>query len=575
MTTDDELEEVFRRMEVPDARWQRIYVLGAFVRRLHHFSQQARVTLLSQQTRALNLAYALHKRGIIQDGDRVCVIGGGVAGVTAAAALRHLGCQVTLLESKGTLLPLIQNTTRRWLHPHLYEWPDEGSDRPDAGLPLLNWRAAMANHVFRQIDEGFARCIAGGTIKVHLHAADIREPRPVDDEWEVAWNHGIDRFKALVLTVGFGVERPWEGVRHRSYWDNDDLDREDTRQDVHHTHHFISGCGDGGLTDFVRVRLRDFDHERTFQEFLQVAPADQLREQLRAAEGRAGGDPSRLAVEYHRLEVPSVDAWIERRRRASTSATLHGDGPHAYNTKASSLNRFLVSRILKVDAGVGSVYRPGELLRPITRSGNRFVVAMKDSGGQRLEAEFDEVTIRHGVQPALQRLSTAIFDACKNLPAAEEPDPTRKPMWLTRDPDIFGPIPPTAGWLPALGAPTTGAASSFAMSALSQARVPSFAPSATGAAVTTPAVGSATPPGKPTKASIRDVLEAAFPDESDLLSFLQDHFFEIWRKFGAGMTRTAKLNVVLTYPIEREILHALRTRHASKLAPLESLIEYE
>src|SRR4051794_5604988 len=82
------------------------HVLGAF---------ETRVTVYSQQVRALNLIYALFAEARIATGDAIAVIGGGVAGLTASAAAAQRGCRVTLFEQQAELLHLFAECDKRWL----------------------------------------------------------------------------------------------------------------------------------------------------------------------------------------------------------------------------------------------------------------------------------------------------------------------------------------------------------------------------------------------------------------------------------------------------------------------------
>jgi hypothetical protein len=107
------------------------------------------VTLLSQQIRALNLVDALLERNLIRDTGSVAIIGGGAAGLTVAAAFAAAAPnlkKIDVYERKDDVLHL-QKRSERYLHPHLYDWPATGSDSPDAGLPLLTWRAGPAGEV--------------------------------------------------------------------------------------------------------------------------------------------------------------------------------------------------------------------------------------------------------------------------------------------------------------------------------------------------------------------------------------------------------------------------------------------
>ena len=120
------------------------------------------VTVWSQQVRALNLAFALVKSGKIDClSDRtprkqVAIIGGGFAGLTLAAGLikKGVNAELTIFEQCDTLMPLQQGSDSRWLHPHIYDWPREGSEAGVAMLPVLNWTAARASDVVVQDANG-------------------------------------------------------------------------------------------------------------------------------------------------------------------------------------------------------------------------------------------------------------------------------------------------------------------------------------------------------------------------------------------------------------------------------------
>ena len=62
------------------------YVLGSFARS---------VTVYSQQVRAIGLIDAMLGLGKLRHDSKVAVIGGGIAGTTAAAALVKVGVAVT------------------------------------------------------------------------------------------------------------------------------------------------------------------------------------------------------------------------------------------------------------------------------------------------------------------------------------------------------------------------------------------------------------------------------------------------------------------------------------------------
>lgn len=97
----------------------RVFVLGCHAQR---------VTVVSQQFRAFNLIWALHEKGRLKPGDRVGVVGGGIGGLTIAAAAMLKGCKVVVAEECQQLMHVQRRNTTRLLHPNIYEWPCEGAD---------------------------------------------------------------------------------------------------------------------------------------------------------------------------------------------------------------------------------------------------------------------------------------------------------------------------------------------------------------------------------------------------------------------------------------------------------------
>ncbi|WP_158641951.1 FAD-dependent oxidoreductase [Corallococcus sp. AB018] len=423
--------DIIRNMEVP--KEPGLYVLGCFERR---------VTLLSQQVRALNLVYALCEQSLLQPKGRVCVIGGGAAGMTVAAAAARRGGSVVLLEKKSELLPLFRGNHSRFLHPYIYDWPEEHHGRPEgvkpeeAGLPLLSWASHQAGQVARELKRAWDALPERANIKVIPNTRSIQIGMRQGRWRSVSWNAPGPRtedFDVVVLAVGFGQEREEKGIDWQSYWRDDHLHQEvlDGRR-----RHLISGCGDGGLVDLLRVRLSDFQHETIVDELLSSPSLEKVKqrlveieqEALNAREREGEASSSRLLTQrYLDLDVPDdfKDAF-QKRLRWDTEAVLNGREGWALTLHASILNRFLVSRLLINDVE----YRPGEFAH--TRKEDGSYEVRFNSG---IPEHFHRIICRWGALSAADLGFPEFKEKFDSLRSRNELDQTRWRLWTG---DYFG-----------------------------------------------------------------------------------------------------------------------------------------
>ena len=124
-TVDPIASDVLRWMEVP--RHPNVFALGPFARQ---------VTFASQQVRAFNLIWALFRQNRLAPGQRVAVVGAGLAGMTAAAAALAKECAVDLFEQASQPCPLQRGNDIRFIHPNILRWPDEGSEMARTAFPF-------------------------------------------------------------------------------------------------------------------------------------------------------------------------------------------------------------------------------------------------------------------------------------------------------------------------------------------------------------------------------------------------------------------------------------------------------
>ena len=231
--------EILRWMEVPGQ--PNVFALGDFARQ---------VTFASQQTRALNLIWALFQTNRLSSGHRVAVVGAGLGGITAAVATLARGCSVDLYEQASQPCPLQRGNDIRFIHPNILRWPEEGSEKGETDFPFLNWTASSVRGVIKQIDLQWNRQIKNNpllqlyfnySVNRIFASAGISGPqrpwlsanRVVDgslpgDEKEDASAPGFveHSYDCVILAIGFGEERSVAGVPFLSYWENDSLHQE-------------------------------------------------------------------------------------------------------------------------------------------------------------------------------------------------------------------------------------------------------------------------------------------------------------------------------------------------------------
>jgi len=366
------------------------FVLGTF---------ENRVTLYRQQVRAINLVYAIHNHR--RNGSRefdVAVIGGGVAGLTAAAAAAALDMRVHLFEKKPTLLSLQQGCDIRWLHPHIYDWPIDGTELPYAGLPLLDWEESTAGDVARQLVDKFHARFSD-RIEVWVNAKNLKISGRT-----IAWQNATrmnssdknddKKFDAIVFAVGFGIENHVgdDTKNVTSYWRNDSLNQISPGFSGEKSTVFVSGIGDGGLIDLLRACLDGFHHGRLLREFL--PPEDKrLYKAIRklVSAWKANKETPRwLYDEYAKLHKKGLFGKlrdrIEKRLRQDNHVVLNGQADSFALSlsleKASTLNTLLAFQLHKLNA---FDYESGRC-RVMKKS-------LKLNGKSR---EYDDRSIRHG-----------------------------------------------------------------------------------------------------------------------------------------------------------------------------------
>lgn len=345
-----------------------VYLLG---------SMEKGVTVYSQQVRAINLTLAMADDLGTNCDRSIAIVGGGIGGMTAAVcALSVLPkCKVMLFERATDLCPLQQGSDSRWLHPHIYEWPDIGSRAPDTQLPYLNWREGrasdVADHLLREFERVCDPSDVGNRLSVILGVKHIRVAAAsrsitwIGNRGERAGRYfrssraegAKDTFESVVVAAGFGLERSPEKFVTPSYWRNDQLGQPMLTEGVRVF--IVSGIGDGALIDLFRLTIERFRQDRIVDDLF----GDQLKmveERLRQVKARAlGGEDLRAIFDEELAELigPAVNRLRDRLRK-DTSVILHLSGSDESNTsieplfkgKSSFLNKLLAFLLYRCGA---------------------------------------------------------------------------------------------------------------------------------------------------------------------------------------------------------------------------------
>jgi hypothetical protein len=337
--------EVIAASHVPGTR--SVFFLGCF---------DKRVTVFSQQVRALNLVAAILEQDMVRSDGRVAIVGAGAAGITAAVAFARgaPGLRaIDVYEADREVLHL-QQTSGRYLHPHNYDWPAGTAVNQVAGLPILNWTAGAARdvqaHLVRQFDEAKQT----STIKLITEAfvEGVTPYRYSQARVDVRGSSGksLD-YDVVILAIGFGLERS-AGTDTPSYWSSTGLEEAIIAPgpvDI-----FVSGNGDGGLIDFMTAAFNGLTHPEICRFLMAQNFGDALAE-VEVVEQAAwvGGDAVDILAAYRdqvmNLVPPPVFANIRERLRDNVHVTLHTNEPHLFKRTSAILNRLGCALVLETD----------------------------------------------------------------------------------------------------------------------------------------------------------------------------------------------------------------------------------
>jgi hypothetical protein len=240
---------------------------------------QPGITIYKQQVRALNIFYCLHLTGRINKDSIIAVIGGGIAGVTFAAASSKSKIETHIFEKYEEYIPIQQRCKGRELHPHIYDWPLTGSTHENADLPILNWSRGsvqtFCETVLNELKEIKASFREDGSAHVqylfeYFNCRNIESINFNTSKKKYTIKANIPKTKVtskasksvtvspdvIIYAVGYGIEKSSYGGKTASYW----RDIDTHQVNLHDRKYFISGTGDGALMDLFVILIKNFSY---------------------------------------------------------------------------------------------------------------------------------------------------------------------------------------------------------------------------------------------------------------------------------------------------------------------------
>jgi hypothetical protein len=235
------------------------------------FSRQ-NISIVHQQIRCTNLAWALRQRRKVRKGDVVAIIGGSFSGIMLSCSLAIANDVIVyILEKESRLFHRFLDKSQRFLSQNLNSRDLRKGFSPSYAAPLdspaiFEWEAGVASDVAGAWLREFNRYATKLPIFT-IHDCEV-EPNAIsekDDKVFVQLRAPTDaKLKPLVVDVlidatGFGPEANPHKLVDYSYWEGGHRLIYDHLPPKSHV--LISGCGDSGVIELMHYAIADFQHE--------------------------------------------------------------------------------------------------------------------------------------------------------------------------------------------------------------------------------------------------------------------------------------------------------------------------
>jgi hypothetical protein len=229
------------------------------------------ISIMHQQIRATNLAWALGWTGRVKPGDTIAVVGGSFSGMTLAVILALVNDAIVLVfEKESELFARFRDKSHRHLSTNLNSRAlgknfDPSWSTPEFRSPIFAWPAGRASDVaafwtaeyLGTYDEALPIFISRET---EVRSEMIKDrPTGLEIDFSLLAGHlAAVSLDLLIDATGFGEEANPRGVIDYSYWEAGHrliYDHLVTPAEV-----LISGCGDSGVIEALHYAMKDFRH---------------------------------------------------------------------------------------------------------------------------------------------------------------------------------------------------------------------------------------------------------------------------------------------------------------------------
>lgn len=356
------------------------YIIGIF---------ESGITIYKQQLRALNIFNSLHVTRKITKGTRIGIIGGGIAGLTFAAAALKARAVVHIFEKKDTFIPIQSGCYTRQIHPHIYDWPGDDASVPYADLPVLTWTAGQTKEFcesiiaqYKEIVDSFERIGESKSryLTEHLehnitdiiyrasekeyaiqsHKIVPSESDPNDSSVNLMPKGQSQSFCDIIIyAIGYGLERS-NHDEEKTYWKDLPLHQSNSTNK-----YFISGTGDGALMDLIVLKLKDSSYDFLLKAIEENDHSNRLRTELEKIRRDFFSKKNSSSYIYNRYMKISEDHYkhfFDSIQIRQNQVVLNGQIPieEIFNLdKVSLLNGFIVFLLLKKGA---FTYKMGDVV---------------------------------------------------------------------------------------------------------------------------------------------------------------------------------------------------------------------